>query len=103
MLFPGLAAHGIGAARMSQINPFTGAASLAPSRSVAERVRRSQADAKNLSEGEAAETVIDSPDAVVSISDEHAQHSPEKRQQHKEEQKDEQDQNEEPPRLDVKA
>jgi hypothetical protein len=103
MLMLGLAASADRAARMSQINPFTGAVSLPPNRSVAERVRRSHADAKHLTEGEAAETVIESPDAVVSISDDQSQQPPEKRHQHKDKADDAADDQEEPSRLDVTA
>jgi len=88
---------------MGQINPFTGAVSLPPTRSVAERVRRSHADAKELSEGEAAETVIESPDAVVSISDEHSQQSPGKREEHKHKPEDQDDEDDKPAHLDVTA
>ena len=50
---------------MGQINPFTGAMSLPPTRSVAERVRQSQAQAKNLSESEIEEAAIEGPNPVL--------------------------------------
>ena len=103
MILLGLAARGIGAARMGQINPFTGAMSLPPTLSVAERLRRSQADAKHLSETEAEEADIEGPDAVVSISDEHSQHPPGKREQKKEHAQGDAEDADQPPHLDVSA
>jgi hypothetical protein len=88
---------------MGQINPFTGAVSLPQARSVAERLRRSQADVKNLSESEVEEAAIESPDALVSISDEHGQQSPGKRERKKEDAKRVDEDAEEPTHLDVSA
>jgi hypothetical protein len=88
---------------MGQINPFSGAVSISPTRSAAEGVRRSQAQAKQVSEDEAAETVIESPDAIVSISDEQSHQSPGKREEHKHKPEDEDDEEEKPAHLDVTA
>jgi hypothetical protein len=88
---------------MGQINPFTGAVSISPTRSAAEGVRRSQAQAKHLSEAEAAETVIESPDAVVSISDEQSHQSPGKREEHKQKPEDQDEDEDKPAHLDVTA
>jgi hypothetical protein len=88
---------------MGQINPFTGAMSLPQAPSVAERLRRSQAEAKNLSESEVEEAAIESPDALVSISDEHGQHSPGKREQKKENAESETEDPDQPTHLDISA
>ena len=88
---------------MGQINPFTGAVSISPTRSAADGVRRSQAQAKQLSEAEAAETVIESPDAVVSISDEQSHQSPGRREEHKHKPKEDEEDEQKPAHLDVTA
>ena len=98
----GLAADDFGAARMGIINPFTGAMPLGPNRSVTERVRQSRADSKHLPDDEAADHVVEDPDAVVSISDEQSHQSPE-HEQPKEEKNDEPEKGDQPSRLDVTA
>jgi hypothetical protein len=88
---------------MGQINPFTGAIPLQPSRSVAERVRQGRANSKNLPEDEAAEHVVENPDAVVMITEDHSHGSPDKkREEHHEEPQDDGEE-EKPARLDVTA
>ena len=99
----GLAAHGIGAARMSQINPFTGAMPLPPTRSLAERLRRSQADSKNLPADEASEHVVEDLDAVASISEEHGHQPPDKHEEPKKDSPDAKDEPDKPARLDITA
>ena len=99
----GLAARGLGAAHMGQINPFTGAIPLAPTRSVAERNRRSLADSKNLPPDEASEHVVENPDAVAMIGEEHSQQSPKKREEPKREAEDAQKDQDKPSHLDVTA
>jgi len=99
----GLAAHGAFAARMGQIDPFTGTLPLLSTQSLADRLRRTKAASKHLPADEAAEHVVEDPDAVAMISEEHSHQSPDKQQQPKEDAKDAEDKNEKPARLDVKA
>ena len=104
MLLMGLAAHGVFAARMGQIDPFTGALPLLSTQSLADRLRRTKAASKHLPADEAAEHVVEDPDAVAMISEEHSHQSPDKQpQQPKEDAKDDEDKKEKPARLDVKA
>jgi hypothetical protein len=103
MFLTGLAARTVGAARMGQINPFTGAMALQPTQSVADRLRRSQAASKHLPADEAAEHVVEDPDAVTMISEDHSHQSPDQQQQPKEDAKDDEDKEGKPARLDVKA
>jgi hypothetical protein len=103
MSLMGLAARDFGAARMGQINPFTGAMPLPPTLSAAERNRRSRADSKNLPADEASEHVVENPDAVTMISDDHSHQSPDKEEQHKEEADDPEKQATDSARLDVTA
>lgn len=97
-----IATHPV-APRMSQINPFTGGMPLAPSQSAAERLSRSRAVSKNLPADEAAEHVVENPDAVVTISEDHSHQSPKKREEPKKDARESEDDAETPAHLDVKA
>jgi hypothetical protein len=88
---------------MGQINPFTGAVTLHPSQSVADRNRRSLAASKNLPADEAADHVVENPDAVVMIGDEHSQRSPDKRHEQPEDEKAQSERDDKPAHLDVTA
>jgi hypothetical protein len=90
------------ALRMSQINPFTGAMPLSPSRSASEQLSRARSLSKNLPADEAAEHVIENPDAVVMISEDHTDQSPRKREEPKKHSH-ETDDAESPAHLDVTA
>jgi hypothetical protein len=103
MLIMGLAAHAQCAARMGQINPFTGAIPLQPTQGLADRLRRSQAASKNLPPDEASGHVVEDPDAVVMISEEHSHQSPDKDRQPKEDQTETKEEEEKPARLDITA
>jgi hypothetical protein len=99
----GLAAHAVGVARMGQIDPFSGAMPLQRARSVAERVRQSRADSKHLPDDEATAHVVEDPDAVTSISEDHSHQSPGKQQQPNDEKKNQMEKDDKPARLDVTA
>jgi hypothetical protein len=89
---------------MGQINPFTGAIPLPSGRTTAERVRHSRANSKDLPDDEATESVVEDPDAVVSIGDGNSHQSGEQEHPRQQDPADESDDEDGTPhRLDITA